>query len=328
MQHVLSILPARMAKNPVRKTHVGREIPARALRHWLPLVMALLSPPSLLGQTDSLAVAGQRRSVPVDTVAPPGVDCTRLAIVGGVTAVGVTAIHVYQQHAWWRGYRGKFHFEEDLVYAKNVDKLGHLYAASVLSFVFSRSLQWADVPDRSALIWGAVGSTLFETYVEVEDGFSKFWGFDRVDFASDVVGAWYPVAQEFLPALRSFNFKFSYLPKNQGEPRAFPGQTRTIFDDYEGQTIWLSVSVHDLLPRPVDACWPQWLCLAAGVAVKDNSSPDRYLVFYLAPDLDLTKIIPSNTWFLKTLGQALNFIHLPTPAVRFAPNVVWYGLYF
>jgi hypothetical protein len=42
----------------------------------------------------------------------------------------------------------------------------------------------------------------------------------------------------------------------------------------------------------------------------------------------MTKIIPSDTWFLKTLGEALNFIHFPAPAVQVSPNTIWYGLYF
>ncbi len=328
MPRVFSILPARMAMNVARLIRTRTETAAAARSTWTVLAIALLVPAVLAAQTDSSGARSGHNGVIADSAVPAGVNGCRLAIVGAVTAAGVTGIHIYQQNAWWKGSRGKFHFEEDLIYAKNVDKIGHLYGANLLTFVFSRSLQWADVPDRSALIWGAVGSTLFQTYVEVEDGFSKDWGFDRVDFAGDVVGAWYPVAQEFVPALRDFNFKFSYLPKNAGEPGAFPGQTHTIFDDYEGQTLWLSISVHNLLPRPVDTVWPAWLCLAAGVAVKDNLSPNRYLVFYLAPDLDMREIIPSDTWFLKTLGEALNFIHFPTPAVRFAPKVVWYGLYF
>ena len=31
---------------------------------------------------------------------------------------------------------------------------------------------------------------------------------------------------------------------------------------------------------------------------------------------------------LKGLAEALNFIHVPAPAFRFAPHVAWYGVYF
>src|SRR5512140_1138178 len=170
-------------------------------------------------------------------------------------------------------------------------------------FVFSRSLLWANVEREPALIWGAAGSSLFQTYIEIEDGFSAYWGFDRVDFAADLLGAWYPVVQEYVPFLQNLNMKFSYLPKNQGEPSSIPGQVYTVFDDYEGQTFWLSLNVKNVLPKAVGEFWPSWLALAVGMSVRDNSSPDRYLVWYLAPDLDMRHIIPRSTGFLTTLGE-------------------------
>jgi hypothetical protein len=256
------------------------------------------------------------------------IDGGRLAIVGGTVAAGVTAIQLYQMNAWWKTARAPFHFEEDLVYACNVDKLGHLCAANFLTWTFSKSLEWSNFQKSDALLWGAIGSTLFQTYIEVQDGFSAYWGFDRVDFASDVVGAWYPVLQHHVPFFQDFNFRFSYLPKNPGAPGAIPGQTHTVFDDYEGQTIWLTFTMKHLLPASVAASWPDFLCLSLGVAVRDNLTPDRYLVWYLSPELDLTKIIPQDTAFLRLLSETLNFIHVPMPALRFAPGVVWYGLYF
>ena len=257
-----------------------------------------------------------------------GVNGTRLAIVGGTVAAGVTAVHLYQSNAWWKTKRAPFHVKEDLTYALNIDKLGHFYGANVLTFMLSRGLQWANVPERPSLVWGAVGSSLFQTYIEVEDGFSAYWGFDRVDFAADIVGAWYPLIQQWVPPLQNVNMRFSYVPKTEGSQGAIPGQTHNIFDDYEGQTIWLTFTMKNLLPRDAAEWWPGFLCLSVGVAVRNNNSPDRYLAWYIAPDLDMTKIIPPDTGLLKTLGEILNFIHFPLPAIRIAPNVVWYGIYF
>jgi hypothetical protein len=256
-----------------------------------------------------------------------GLNTTRLAIVAGTAAVGITAVHLYQQNAWWKDHRRSFHVREDLTYAGNIDKVGHLYGASVLTFVFSRSLQWANMPEERSLLWGAIGSTLFQTYVEVEDGFSEYWGFDRVDYASNLLGAWYPVLQYHVPVLQNFQFRFSYYPKDPGGPSAIPGQTNTLLDDYEGQTLWLTITPRGLLPEGA-TWWPDFLGIALGVSVRDNVSSNRYLTWYLAPDLDMRRIIPQDTWFLKTLGEALNFIHFPMPAVQFAPGVIWYGLYF
>lgn len=260
------------------------------------------------------------------------INSTRLAIVLGTATAGITTIHIYQANGWWRDNKAAFHFQEDLRYGLYVDKLGHFYGATVLGFVFKKSLQWANFSEESALLWGAAGSALFQTYVEVEDGF-HLWGFDRVDFASDIAGAAYPIAQYYWPPLRNVNFKFSYHPSTllneKGLDTGFKGQKHILMDDYEGQTIWLSLNVKNLLPEQAGRLWPSWLCLAAGYGARDvGSANDAYRVAFLALDVDVTQIIPQDTAFLRTLSEALNFIHLPLPAVRFVPSAVWYGLYF
>jgi hypothetical protein len=266
------------------------------------------------------------QSQPVDDTT--GVNGTRLAIVAGSAAAGITAIHLYQQNAWWKEHRTSFHFREDLVYACNIDKVGHLYGAQLITFLFSKSLQWANLSEASSLIWGASAATLFQTYVEIEDGFSEYWGFDRVDFAADVAGAWYPVLQHYVPAMKNVQLRFSYAPKDAGGPSAIAGQTKTIIDDYEGQTFWLTVTPHTWLPEG-KRWWPSFLGIAVGLAVRNNVSPDRYLAWYIAPELDFRYIIPRDTEFLRIVGEALNFLHLPMPAVRLGPgSMVWYGLYF
>ena len=256
------------------------------------------------------------------------VDPVRLAVVGGVLGGTVVAIQLYQANAWWKDHRTSFHVREDLVYAGNVDKLGHLYAGTALTFGFGKSLKWAGFSEPSSIFWGAVGSTAFQTYIEIEDGYSEYWGFDRVDFAADLFGAWYPYLQYHVPVLKNIQFRFSYLPKDAGSASAIPGQTKTIFDDYEGQTLWLTVTPKGLLPESWKEWWPGFLALSLGVSVRENATPDRHLVWYLAPDLDMRQILPQNTEFLKGLAELLNHFHFPLPAVRFSPGVVWYGIYF
>jgi hypothetical protein len=278
----------------------------------LVVLIGFLLPPVAPAQSDSTA----------------SVNPVKAAVVGGVVGGTMVGIHLYQQNAWWKDHRTSFHFREDLVYACNVDKLGHFYASSLLTTGFSKSLLWVGLDEHASMLWAAIGSMAFETFVEIEDGLSAYWGFDRVDFASDVFGAWYPYLQYKIPVLKNFQMRFSYLPKNAGEANAIPGQTKTIFDDYEGQTMWLTVTPKGLLPEGRASWWPGFLALSLGVSVRNNSSPDRHLAVYLAPDLDMSEIIPSDTAFLRGLAEALNFIHFPMPAVRIAPGVVWYGLYF
>ena len=293
-------------------------------------VLLLLMAMRAAGQSDGFhSVPPSQEPQPPDS-STRKINGFRCAIVGGVTVAAMASIHIYQQNGWWKNNRQSFHFREDLTYGSWVDKLGHFYGASVLTFIYNKSLQWAQFSDTDALWLGAGTSILFQTYVEVEDGYSK-WGFDRVDFAADVAGALFPVAQHYAPVLKNFNFKFSYHPSdllNEPGGVGFAGQKHIVFDDYEGQTIWLSLNVNNFVPHAVEMYWPDWLAFAVGYGAREVGGPDPHSILMLALDYDMTKIIPGDTWFLRTLGEALNFIHFPAPAVRISPDAVWYGLYF
>jgi hypothetical protein len=264
------------------------------------------------------------------TVVPKTTNYTRLALVGGALVGTMAAVHIYQQNGWWKDNRAPFHFKEDLVYGLNVDKIGHFYGADVIAYLVRKSLLWASLSDNQALWIGAGGGLLMQTYTEVEDGFSA-WGFDRVDWLSDIGGALWAPAQHYLPALRTINLKMSYHPSDLlGNPGGigFKGQKHIIIDDYEGQTFWFSLKVEDILPRSLRSAWPDFLCIAFGYAARGVATPNPHRIYFLAPDIDLTRLIPQTTTFLKTLGEALNFIHLPLPAVRIYPTTTWFGFYF
>ena len=258
------------------------------------------------------------------------VDHGRLAIVGGTLLTAFAVIHLYQQNGWWKDNRTAFHFQEDLVYGLNVDKIGHIYGTHVMAYTMSGSLRWANVSQVPALWMGSAGALLFETYLEMEDGFSS-WGFDRVDFAADVVGAAWPVLRHYLPALQTLDLKASYHPSDllgSTGGIGFRGQQHLVLDDYEGQTFWLSVKVHSLLSESLKQYWPEFLGLAVGYGARDIAERNPYRVYFVSLDLDMTKVIPQTSGFLKGLGEVLNFIHLPLPAVQISPGTVWYGVYF
>lgn len=285
----------------------------------------------LLAQTDSTGVPLTPMHEDVDSNSDShAINSPRLAIVGGTLIGGMVAIHMYQSNGWWKDNRRSFHFQEDLKYGLWVDKVGHFYGATALSFVFRKSFEWANVPEEKALFWGSGAAALFQMYVEMEDGFSE-WGFDRVDFALNMAGAAWPIARYYSPFLQDFDFKFSYHPSPELHGSGgigFKGQKHIIFDDYEGQTLWLSAKMENLLPRSLADYWPDFLCLAVGYGARDIASPDPHRVIFVGFDFDFTRIIPNTSPFLRTLGEALNFIRFPAPAVRVSPGAVWYGLYF
>jgi hypothetical protein len=250
----------------------------------------------------------------------------RAAIVGGTLGALVTGIHIYQRNAWWSDQRTSFHFQDDPIYALNVDKAGHFLGGAFGSFLGRKSLEWSGF-SRDASVWGgfAMGA-LFELYVEFEDGFAKDWGFSPGDAYADVVGAFWPVLQEYVPGVEHIQPKFSYWPSKEMRSGAHKGNA---IDDYEGQTYWMSVHVEGLLPQSWKPYWPDWLALAVGVSVRNmelHENKERNII--LALDYDMTKIIPGDSWLMQTLKQALNYVRFPAPAIRISPNYVAYGFYF
>jgi len=255
----------------------------------------------------------------------------RLAIVGGGTAVAVVGFHLYQMNAWWKDLRGPFHIQNDWEYALHIDKVGHVYGGYILTHIATGMLDWVGVGEKNALWFGAALGAMYQLYVEFEDGFGLQWGFSPGDAYGDVIGAFYPVAQYYVPALQNFNFKLSYIPTEElrkSRTSSFGHKPNIMIDDYEGQTYWLSVNVHGLLPETAKPYWPEWLGLAFGFSVKKlDGMGGGEREFFLSLDYDLTKL-PGDGWLWKGIKRVLNHIHFPAPAVRIAPTTIYYGLYF
>ena len=173
------------------------------------------------------------------------VDAGRLALFGGVAVGTVTAIHFYQQQAWWQGSRGEFWFVNDWGYSRGVDKLGHMYGAYLGTYLSSYALQWCGLSERKSLLYGAITAMAFEFFIEIEDGFHNNYGFSAGDCFADVAGATLPLAQYRFPVLQNFNLKWSYWPSEGYLEDVRAGQARAFIDDYEGQAYWLAI---DLLP--------------------------------------------------------------------------------
>lgn len=297
-------------------------------RHGRPAVSAGLLVSLLLGGAPR-AAAQEPLTLAPDTAALQGIDGGRLAVVGLSAAALVTAITIYQQNGWWQDDSGPFHVEDNPTYALGVDKVGHFYGATLGQWVGSRSLRWAGMGEEGAA-WGGAGLAFaFQTYIEIRDGYSKTWGFDRADELANLLGALYPVAQYYWEPLRAVNLKLSYHPSPVlGTSGPAPGQTHLVIDDYEGQTYWLSVIPAGLFWRGEESPLPRWLGVAAGYGARDIAGPSPVREYYLGIDLDMREIIPQTTPLLRTLSELLNFIRLPLPAVQISPDVIWYGAYF
>jgi hypothetical protein len=165
------------------------------------------------------------------------------------------------------------------------------------------------------------------TDVEIEDGFATDWGFSPGDQLMNVAGALYPVAQYYWKPLRSFNVKWSYFPSDNLTSGTKNG---AFLDDYDGQTTWLSINIHDLMPKKAQAFWPDYLNIAAGYGVNDYQNYEkRFADFYVGLDVNWERIIPGNSKFMLWFKNVINhFRFLPMPVLRFNKDGVTYSVNF
>lgn len=251
----------------------------------------------------------------------------RLGVVSGLTVGGFLVGHVFLNNIWWKGTRAPFHFnfQEDWSYALGADKFGHAFWPMVVTGVYQGAFVWSGIDSVDALWYAAGLGLLYQTYIEIRDGFSAHYGFSTGDFGADVLGAAYPVAQHYVPVLRNFNWKMSFYPSDK--MRA--GDYNAIIDDYESSYHWLSIDVHGLLPRAWAAHYPRIVNLAIGHSVK-NMYPDPtqgHHELYLALDWNLEALPGDAPWWV-LVKHYLNYYHFPSPAVRVYPDVAWWGLKF
>ncbi len=254
--------------------------------------------------------AGRGESRDTSHVSP-----VRLLVVGGVTAATVTAVHLYQAHAWWQGSRAPFRFENDWDYALNIDKFGHAYGAYFLSHLFSYSLSWCGLRDSAAVFYGAMLGLGYQLYVEVEDGFHQDYGFSPGDAIADVAGAMLPLAQLAVPVLSNFTLKWSYFPSTQYQDALRQGVPRVFIDDYQGQIYWIGMDPHFLMGEGLSRAVPSWLGLAFGLSARDLGIPElRRTIPYFSLDYNLSRI-GTSSGFLHSIFVLVDHIHLPAPAV-------------
>jgi hypothetical protein len=282
--------------------------------------------------------AGQRRYT-LDGLLPnlqTEIRPTSAAILGGIYLGSLTWLHFHQANAWWSKDRGKFHFEEDWVYALQVDKAGHFVGGYFFSYLLSEGLIASGFSWDEGTNWGTILGIAYQTYVEVEDGFAKDWGFSPSDWYADAAGSLFFIAQHYVPALQNISPKWQYVPSEwTGKPVI--NRPRTFIDDYNSSTFWWSVNVYNILPEKLKMYWLPWLELSFGygadaidAVVTPGSPPDQLATrrYIIGLDYNLAKLLPEGGWFWNWFRQSLNLIKFPSPAIEFKNNVTRFYLMY
>ncbi len=263
--------------------------------------------------------------------------------LASLTHVGVySAVMVGLNAAWYSNYdRGSFHTFNDNAEWLQVDKVGHLYSAYIESRTSMEVWRWSGI-DRKKRIWyGGLSGAVFQTAVEVLDGFSNEWGWSWGDFGANILGSGTLIAQELAWNDQRIQIKFSTHKENYGggdlnnRANKIFGKSfnERLIKDYNAQTYWASVNLKSFLPK---SNVPPWLSLAVGygaqgmlgarenIGKNDDGSiyfsrtdVQRYRQWYLSPDIDFTKI-PTNKNGLKVLFKVLSAFKFPAPSLEFS----------
>jgi len=274
-----------------------------------------------------------------------------LASIGSVAGYSLTLTAL--SNTWYKNYpQSSFHFFNDNDDWLQVDKSGHVFGAYTASKMSMELWRWAGLSRKNRIWVGGLSGTAYMTVIEVLDGFSSEWGFSVGDLSANLVGSGLFIAQELAWNEQRIQVKFSFhrndygsAPLNQRANDLFGSRTmERMLKDYNGQTYWLSANLKSFFKK---SSLPGWLNIAVGYGaegmfggtenlLKDNNGNilfdrrdiPRYRQWYLAPDIDLTKI-KTKSKLLRAGFFLLNSLKFPAPSIGFSKKgVEWNWLHF
>ncbi|MFZ1529139.1 MAG: DUF2279 domain-containing protein [Ferruginibacter sp.] len=265
---------------------------------------------------------------------------TKILAIGSAGAYAGLTAALYS--TWYKDYpQTTFHSFNDIGEWMQQDKLGHVMSAYGISKVNMELWRWTGI-DRKKRIWiGGMSGAIYQTVIETLDGFSSQWGWSWGDIGANIIGSGGFVAQELAWDEQRIQMKLSFHQKkykdaelNARSDELFGKEHAARFlKDYNGFTFWLSASPKSFFPQ---SKIPAWLQVSVGTGAeglfgarsnlgKDEAGnitfnrPDikRYRQWYLAPDINLTKI-KTNKKGVRILLNALNIFKFPTPSLEYS----------
>ncbi len=297
----------------------------------------LVVPVALLGKGLVLDLPAANK----DSLSPQTVK-RRTTIMAAAQAGTYAIAMVGLYSAWYKDYaHAPFHTFNDNAEWMGMDKLGHAYSAYAESKASMELWRWTGISRKKRIWYGGLGGAAYQTIIETLDGFSAEWGWSWGDFGANIAGSGLVIAQELAWDEQRVQYKWSFHRKtyadqtlvNRSDEIFGKSTAERILKDYNGQTYWLSTTLKPFFPQ---SNLPGWLQLSVGTGVdgvfgaRSNTGnnengvttfyrPDirRYRQWYLAPDVDLTRI-HTNRKGIKIALQVLNIFKFPTPSLEYS----------
>ena len=296
----------------------------------------------------------------------PAQELNKERIYSAGVFVGITysAFAIGLNKAWYSSFpRTKFHFFNDFGEWQQMDKYAHIYNTYFQCELGYQGARWTGMNKKSSIITGIGMGLLFQSTIEILDGFSTQWGFSNWDMGFNLIGAatfftqqYYWNEQRIRIKLSAFPFEYSNDIINSGPNQISLSERAAdlygtslpsrILKDYNAINIWASMNIHDLM-GPIKSV-PSWLNVAVGIGANNlyggfenkwnkngmsyevpNDLYPRYNQYFLGLDVDWTKIKTDHA-FLKTLFKMINIFKFPSPTIELNSrgNWKWHWLYF
>ena len=75
----------------------------------------------------------------------------RFAVVTGGLVTAWLGMHIYYSNTWWKDRAHYFKYAEDPYYARDIDKLSHIYTANLISVSSAKFYEWSGLNPTLAL---------------------------------------------------------------------------------------------------------------------------------------------------------------------------------
>jgi uncharacterized protein YfiM (DUF2279 family) len=295
-------------------------------------------------QTDHIPFAKYILSKPVSTnpLYPYSKKKIRQVALANVVVYSAAMTGLYA--AWYKDYpKTNFHFFNDNAEWLQIDKIGHAYSAYAESKASMEVWRWTGISRTKRILYGGLSGAAYQTIIETLDGFSSQWGWSWGDFSANIAGSGLLIAQEFAWDEQRIQFKFSFHRKKYADESLIQRSSKIFgisdperfLKDYNGQTYWLSSTLKSFFKN---SNLPPWLQVSVGTGAEglfgarsnfsrdkfgnvDFNRPDikRYRQWYLAPDIDLSKIKTKKKG-IKMALNILNIFKFPAPSLEYSRN--------
>jgi uncharacterized protein YfiM (DUF2279 family) len=261
----------------------------------------------------------------------------RSYLIGGVHAAVYGGMFVGLSAAWYKNYaKSSFHTYNDAAEWLQMDKVGHAWTVYTASRWSYGMFSWAGQNNTKATLLSSGSALAYMLSIEYLDGRSAEWGWSWPDVGADIFGAALFTAQQLKWKQQKVYLKFSshriqYGAELETRANALFGKSlpERLLKDYNAQSYWLSFKF------PGNKI-PAWLGWSIGYGAKgmlggysniaydkngnivfDRSDIKRQRQWYLAPDVDLTKI-KTKSRLLRSVFYTVNSLKFPAPALEFS----------